>query len=529
MSTKKQNHIATGVDWNFVIQYSTVFSVLAYLIFIGGRGETILVDFSVARFNLILFTVLFICWLCYCIISGNRIIETDSVLYALLFLGVTFISVLLSGKIWQSFNEFYLWGLYFLIFIGIQQLINFRWKRELIFNCFLLIGSLANLAKILQIARWYLIWLLNTNRGLLIAFQNRGKSPNLSAAFANLILMMALARFVNKKNDSKKTALLLIILSSVFIVILTSSRGGLLGMVGGIGIIIAIWAIREKGILSNIWKNNRRIIFYGVVFVLVLILIGMISIRNRLGIDTRYVFWMVAFQAFKNHPIFGSGLYTMGNQLLQSISVPPNVIHIHAHNIFLNLLGELGIVGLSVFLLVIFIFLKNSWKIINTDNSYLTVGGLGALGSFLSHGVVDTLYVSPYIAMSLIIIISLSNVPEKISKYTGKPIFRSASVWVAGFILCIGWILLIQRIPLENAIRHYDQNKEYAVEDFELLEKWKPKWALVYQQRAITESFLAIEDEENQLEHILIAIDYFKKAIKSDPMWATNFANLGVL
>jgi len=529
MSTKQQTSIGAGVDWKFVIQYSIVFSVLAYLIFIGGRDETILIDFSVTRFNLILFTVLFICWLCFCIITGKEIIETDSILYALLFLGVTFISVLLSENFWQSFNEFYLWGLYFLIFIGIQQLINFRWKRELIFNCFLLIGSLANLAKILQIARWYSIWLLNTNRGLLIAFQNRGKSPNLSAAFANLILMMALARFVNNKNDPKKTSLIFIILSSVFIVILTSSGGGMLGMVGGVGIIIAIRAIQEKGIIRKIWKDNRRFIFYGVIFFLVLIIIGASYIINRSGLGTRYVFWKVAFQVFKNHPLFGSGPYTMGNQLLRSISVPPNVIHVHAHNIFLNILGELGIVGLGVFLLVIFNFLKNSYKIIKIDNSYITVGALGALGSFFSHGMVDTLYVSPYLAMSLITIISMSSAPSKISKFTKKPIVCSASVWAAGFIICIGWILLIQRIPLENAIRHYDQNKEYAVEDLILLEKWKPNWALGFQQRAITESFLAIEDKENQLEHLHIAIDYFKKTIKSDPMWATNYANLGVL
>jgi len=341
--------------------------------------------------------------------------------------------------------------------------------------------------------------------------------------------MMALARFVSNKNDPKKTSLIFIILSSVFIVILTSSRGGMLGMVGGVGIIIAIRAIQEKGIIRKIWKNNRRFIYFGVIILLVLLIIGVSFIINGSGIDTRYVFWMVAFQVFKNHPVFGSGLYTMGNQLLQSVSVPPSVIHVHAHNIFLNILGELGIVGLGVFLLVIVYFLKNTIKFNRSDNSYIAVGALGALGSFFSHGIVDTLYVSPYLAMSLIIIISMSSAPSKMSKYTKKPIVRSASVWAAGFIICIGWILLIQRIPLENAIQHYDQNKIYAVEDLKLLEEWKPNWALGYQQRAITESFLATEDKENQLEHLHIAIDYFKKAIKSDPMWATNYANLGVL
>ncbi len=57
---------------------------------------------------------------------------------------------------------------------------------------------------------------------------------------------------------------------------------------------------------------------------------------------------MVAFRSFIDQPFFGSGLYTMGNKLLQYRSVPPSSIFVHAHNIYLNILGELGIVGLSI-------------------------------------------------------------------------------------------------------------------------------------------------------------------------------------
>jgi tetratricopeptide (TPR) repeat protein len=341
--------------------------------------------------------------------------------------------------------------------------------------------------------------------------------------------MLALARFVNKKNERKKPLLILLILCSVITVSLSLSRGGFLGMAAGIGIVIVNWVILEKDQITKIWKNNRRIIISGVGLILALLLIVVIFSRNRPGVSVRYDFWMVAFQSFKNNPVFGSGLFTMGNQLLQIGSVPPDVIFVHAHNIFLNILGELGIVGFSVFILLLISFVKNAYKIINSNNGYIAVGALGALGSFLAHGLVDTLYVLPHLSISLVVIISLASAPVKKAEHIRKPILRSGSVWAAGFVLCIGWILLLQRIPLENAIRHYDQNKEIAVVDFEKLEKWKPKWALLFQQRAITESFLAIEDKENQLEHIYIAIDYFEKSIKYDPLWATNYANLGAL
>jgi O-antigen ligase len=529
MITKKKIHFDANFDWKYVIQNSFVLSILAYLIFVGGRGDQILISFLIARFNLVLFTVLFILWLYFCKISGKEIIETDLILYAQLFLGVTFISVLLSDYFWQSFNEFYLWGLYFIIFIGIQNLIYWGWKREQIFNSFLLVGGLVNFTKIILRGIWFSNWLNITDQGLLAAFQYRGNSPNQSAAFANLVLMLSLARFVNKKNERKKPSLILLILCSVITVILTSSRGGILGMAAGIAIVIVNRVILEKDLITKIWKNKKRIILSGVGFILVLLFLGVISSGNRPGVDARYDLWMVAFQSFKDNPVFGSGLYTMGNQLLQIGSVPPSIIFVHAHNVFLNILGELGIVGFCVFILLLISFVKNAYKSINCNNGYIAAGALGAVGSFLAHGLVDTLYVVPHISISLIVIISLASAPVKKSEHKRKSLLRSSSVWAAGFVLCVGWVLLLQRIPLDNAIRHYDQNKEIAIGDFEKLEKLKPNWALLFQQRAITESFLAIEDKENQLEHIHIAIDYFEKSIEYDPLWATNYANLGVL
>jgi len=529
MSTKQQMNIGAGVDWKFVTQYSIIFSILAYLIFIGGRGGNVLDIFIVARANLILFTVLFICWLCFCIKSGNKTIETDYIIYALLFMGVTFASVLLSDYFWQSFNEFYIWGLYFLIFVGVQNLIFAGWKRERILNCFLIIGGIANLIWIISTGVWLSNWLKITNQGWLAIFNYRGIAPNQSAAFANLVLMMALARFINNRNDRKKATLIFVIISSVSIVLLTSSRGGMLGMASGVGIVIACKTILNQDLLTKNWKNNKQIIISGVILILVFLFIGEISSRFRLGLSSRYDFWMVAFQSFKEHPIFGTGLYTMGNQLLESKIFSPSILYVHAHNLFLNILGELGIVGFCLFILLITNIANKLYIKIGKGNDFIAVGALGALGSFLAHGLVDTLYVEPYLSMSLIIIISSAIAPVKKSEHILKPLLHSGSVWLSGFVICIGWILFLQRIPLDKAILHYEQDRKSAVVDFEKLEKWKPKWSLLYQQRAIAESFLALEGGENQLGHITNAILYLEKAIDCDPSWATNYANLAVL
>ncbi|MFX7257629.1 O-antigen ligase family protein, partial [Acinetobacter baumannii] len=63
--------------------------------------------------------------------------------------------------------------------------------------------------------------------------------------------------------------------------------------------------------------------------------------------------WQVAWQAFKEHPLTGIGANRFGLYYLEHR--PPNALEPaapHAHNLFLNLLAETGLLGTAAFLIL---------------------------------------------------------------------------------------------------------------------------------------------------------------------------------
>ncbi|MCK4300271.1 MAG: O-antigen ligase family protein, partial [Planctomycetes bacterium] len=67
----------------------------------------------------------------------------------------------------------------------------------------------------------------------------------------------------------------------------------------------------------------------------------------------RPVFWGAAFRLFKRHPVFGAGLSRFGDEYRSyaqqlRIPLPPATIEHHAHNSWLHVAAELGLVGVGL-------------------------------------------------------------------------------------------------------------------------------------------------------------------------------------
>ena len=74
---------------------------------------------------------------------------------------------------------------------------------------------------------------------------------------------------------------------------------------------------------------------------------------NTLSTQSRLQIWQVAWQAFKEYPLTGIGANRFGLYYLEHR--PPNALEpaaAHAHNLFLNLLAETGILGTAAFLIL---------------------------------------------------------------------------------------------------------------------------------------------------------------------------------
>lgn len=89
---------------------------------------------------------------------------------------------------------------------------------------------------------------------------------------------------------------------------------------------------------------------------------GQVSIDRGSNIVGRLYFWLFAVDLFQKYPLTGSGFYSY-EHLSASASLFPAQ---HAHNSYLNLLGEMGLLGFSAFAFFIqqqFKLLKKAYQV----------------------------------------------------------------------------------------------------------------------------------------------------------------------
>lgn len=222
---------------------------------------------------------------------------------------------------------------------------------------------------------------------------------NWYAAFIGFVLPYNLAKTLIVKKERWFWLFSSILLGIGLLVSL--SRGGWIGLIGFL--ILLFFMIKE---------NSKRIIFY--VFIGLLILFIMVAIftpglwsnilersANILVVDykiNRIAIWSTSLNMFMNNPLTGVGI---ANNSIGS-----------AHSIFLQILVELGLVGTTVFLMLLLnVFFELFSKItkINSIESYVL--GLGLIGAWLwlcLQGMLSTTLFNDKLFISFAIILGLT-------------------------------------------------------------------------------------------------------------------------
>lgn len=128
--------------------------------------------------------------------------------------------------------------------------------------------------------------------------------------------------------------------------VLADSRAGFFCMV--LNVIMVIY-----------FKGRKELkIFYLIAALLVVIVCGFIissgTIKNfELDLTGRESMWNSMMEVFKTHKVFGIGFANSTKYVLENVG---------SHNSYLNILVENGIVGLSIFLIMIFCVLKSIFE-----------------------------------------------------------------------------------------------------------------------------------------------------------------------
>jgi O-antigen ligase len=208
---------------------------------------------------------------------------------------------------------------------------------------------------------------------------------NSFAAYLNLVIPFALGLWLFQNDKRLKRLGRWTVILSVGALVLTQSRGGMAGFTAIV--IVCLWAKSESRLVFA-----KRVFSLAALGSLAVFIIGRLlerfAIIDEAGLS-RVVVWGAALTLFGSAPWIGVGF---GNfRELYGDLIPGYAKVLDAHNLYLQLLSETGIIGFVAFFVLVVIVIRAASR-----NTRLTgipgVIGIGALGmvwGVLAHGTVD--------------------------------------------------------------------------------------------------------------------------------------------
>jgi len=234
------------------------------------------------------------------------------------------------------------------------------------------------------------------------------------AAFMEMTIGLTLALLVGRGTEKDKRLLLVIAVVLMGIaILLTGSRGGVLSLLGVIGFVLLTNFLRKSDSGEELSKEDRRARFrrslglvggvFGLLVVLagaVLLLGGDAPLSRGIGLTTqadvssgRLHFWSVGWQIFTAHPIIGAGLDAFGTAFSQYDTWNGNFRVEQAHNEYLQILADAGILGLLCIAAFIFLLFRQGLQRIGAEHSHfrrsVAVGALAGCFGILIHSFFD--------------------------------------------------------------------------------------------------------------------------------------------
>ena len=269
--------------------------------------------------------------------------------------------------------------------------------------------------------------------------------------------------------------------------------------------------------------------------------------------QSRLHIWIPALKIIKDYPILGTGVDTFKAIFPKYEGLDfayidgTNVSSRTAHNELLNIAATMGLIGLAIYLLIIFVFIKLFYKPFAAINNFeIKLISLSLFASFIAYFVqnifsfgVAAINTTLYLFMAIQAFIYNSIYGEKklnfalypSSEKSTKFIFQIIAVIISSFFAYKAYILLSADYSynkgkiLGNVYGRWDLAiKEHikSVEKVPLEVKYHVYLGLAYEQMA-----LRVDDRAKQIDLINLAIKEYKKGIELNPANSYYWGNLG--
>ena len=236
---------------------------------------------------------------------------------------------------------------------------------------------------------------------------------NIFAGYLNLVIPIAIVRSTTAESKRDRSLWYLVIAIFLLAQLLASSRGGWLAGTAAILTTLTVLHFRGAGTGGAINTLRRHwvklvtgagILLIGTIIVLIA---ADISPGHAPLLSARSGIWEPAWAIIRSSPVIGHGPASFSALFAIETQIPPGFATSHAHNLFLQIWAELGLLGLlllalaAVFAALAFV---SAWRTRFTPRLAAYAGAGVAL---LLHHQLDYLLESPGYLIGVIVIIGL--------------------------------------------------------------------------------------------------------------------------
>lgn len=200
-------------------------------------------------------------------------------------------------------------------------------------------------------------------------------------AYMASLFFIALGLFARARRIPVKAILAGLLFLTLTVSFLTFSRSSWLGLFAGF--------------FFFFWNISRSRKYYTILFFLFFagLFLCMPAIRNRIFFTftfswklQRLELWKAALAMAKEHPFFGIGIGTFMDRLKDYSCLSGQ----YAHNSFLQILAEQGVVGLGSIAAFLWVLFIRAWKAIKSGGDILYAGVFSSLAAFSVCAFFDT-------------------------------------------------------------------------------------------------------------------------------------------
>lgn len=356
-------------------------------------------------------------------------------------------------------------------------------------------------------------------------------NENFLAGYLGISIPVCIGFFPGIRSRPFRVGLAILLLLFLVTLYLTHARGGWLGLIG---------SLSSFAIIGFCPKGKRLIIAVTLISLitgLALMPPGVRFIISQFQGDVRPAIWDGTLGMITEKPWlgWGKGAYFIfyPRYRIQDywLTKSPTDLTIHAHNEFLQIWAETGLIGLFIFLLFIYIVLRLSIKTLDgmkRQEGYLLLGLVCGIIGLLIHNLVCNNLQMPSSAISLWFALGLaiSYVPAHTVTLNMNRLFRYGIFLALTLLMAIIIIQTVIRPVVSQYLfkkgwRYRDSEKwEPAIEEYKKAIRWHPWDPEMHYRMAYAYTMAGQNDK---------AIEKYDDVIRLAPHYGSVHRNMGII